>query len=57
MRDVRWGPRTLDLDIVLYERLTADEDGLRVPHLELHRRDFWLRELRELGAPVAEAAR
>ena len=31
-RDLRWGPRTLDLDIVLYERQTAHEPGLRVPH-------------------------
>ena len=51
-RDVRWGPRTLDLDIVLYERQSASEPGLHVPHPELHRRDFWLRELQELGAPV-----
>jgi 2-amino-4-hydroxy-6-hydroxymethyldihydropteridine diphosphokinase len=51
-RDVRWGPRTLDLDIVLLERQAADEPGLRVPHPELRNRDFWLRELDELGAPL-----
>lgn len=51
-RDVRWGPRTLDLDIVLLERQAADEPGLRVPHPELRNRDFWLRELHELGAPL-----
>ena len=51
VRDVRWGPRTLDLDIVLYERQAASEPGLRVPHPELRHRDFWLRELAELGAP------
>ena len=51
-RDVRWGPRTLDLDIVLYERQAASEPGLRVPHPELRNRDFWLRELAELGAPI-----
>jgi 2-amino-4-hydroxy-6-hydroxymethyldihydropteridine diphosphokinase len=51
-RDVRWGPRTLDLDIVLYERQAANEPGLRVPHPELRNRDFWLRELAELGAPI-----
>ena len=51
-RGVRWGPRTLDLDIVLLERQTADEPGLRVPHPELLNRDFWLRELAELGAPL-----
>ena len=55
-RDVRWGPRTLDLDIVLYERQTADEAGLRVPHPELRNRDFWLRELAELRAPIGAGA-
>ncbi len=56
VRDVRWGPRTLDLDIVLYARQTAHADGLRVPHPEIHNRDFWLRELHELGAPLPERA-
>jgi len=48
-RTVRWGPRTLDLDIVRFERQTVDEPSLRVPHPELHNRDFWRRELAELG--------
>ncbi len=48
-RDVRWGPRTLDLDIVRFEHQRADEPGLRVPHPELPNRDFWQRELSELG--------
>jgi len=52
VRDVRWGPRTLDLDIVLYARQTADDRGLRVPHPEIHNRDFWQRELHELDAPL-----
>ncbi len=47
-RDVRWGPRTLDLDIVCFDRQTADEPDLRVPHPELENRPFWLRELAEL---------
>ena len=45
VRRVRWGPRTLDLDIVLFERQTVHEDGLRVPHPELSNREFWLSEL------------
>jgi 2-amino-4-hydroxy-6-hydroxymethyldihydropteridine diphosphokinase len=48
VRDTRWGPRTLDLDIVLFERQTVDAAGLVVPHPELPRRDFWQRELDEL---------
>ena len=48
-RAVRWGPRTLDLDIVRFDRQTADEPSLKVPHPELQNRDFWQRELAELG--------
>ena len=48
-RTMRWGPRTLDLDIVRFERQTVDEPSLTVPHPELHNRDFWRRELAELG--------
>lgn len=48
-RSVRWGPRTLDLDIVRFDRQTVDEPSLRVPHPELQNRDFWQRELAELG--------
>jgi 2-amino-4-hydroxy-6-hydroxymethyldihydropteridine diphosphokinase len=47
-RDVRWGPRTLDLDIVMYRDQTCDEPDLHVPHRELPNRDFWQRELDEL---------
>jgi 2-amino-4-hydroxy-6-hydroxymethyldihydropteridine diphosphokinase len=50
VRDMRWGPRTLDLDIVRFDTQTVSEPDLQVPHPELERRDFWQRELRELGA-------
>ena len=48
VRRERWGPRTLDLDIVLFERTTVSTDRLVVPHPELPHRDFWRRELDEL---------
>ncbi|MEO5904810.1 MAG: 2-amino-4-hydroxy-6-hydroxymethyldihydropteridine diphosphokinase [Gemmatimonadaceae bacterium] len=48
VRAVRWGPRTLDLDIVLIEGAEYSDDELTVPHPELPNRDFWLRELAEL---------
>ena len=48
VRTVRWGPRTLDLDIVLFERQSVAEPELKVPHPELSNRDFWLRELTTL---------
>ena len=50
VRTERWGPRTLDLDIVRFERQTIDEPSIRVPHPELRNREFWRRELDELGA-------
>lgn len=48
VRTARWGPRTLDLDIVLFEGQSVAEPGLTVPHPELSNRDFWLRELTAL---------
>jgi 2-amino-4-hydroxy-6-hydroxymethyldihydropteridine diphosphokinase len=48
VRDARWGPRNLDLDIVMFENQTVQEAGLTIPHPELSNRDFWLRELSAL---------
>ncbi|HEU4641996.1 MAG TPA: 2-amino-4-hydroxy-6-hydroxymethyldihydropteridine diphosphokinase [Gemmatimonadaceae bacterium] len=48
VRTVRWGPRTLDLDIVTFDTQTVNEPDLTVPHPELPHRDFWRRELAEL---------
>ena len=47
-RNLRWGPRTLDLDIVQFNEQTVNEPDLHVPHLEIANRDFWQRELAEL---------
>lgn len=52
VRGERWGPRTLDCDIVLYGERTVREPGLAIPHPELPSREFWLRELAELHVPV-----
>jgi len=49
-RRERWGPRTLDLDIVCYGARMVREPGLTIPHPELPRRAFWLREIAELEA-------
>lgn len=57
VRGERWGPRTLDCDIVLYGGRRVSEPGLTVPHPELPNRDFWQRELAALGvAPAADAS-
>jgi 2-amino-4-hydroxy-6-hydroxymethyldihydropteridine diphosphokinase len=44
----RWGPRTIDLDLLLYGDEIVDEPGLRVPHPRLHERRFALEPLAEL---------
>ena len=49
-RRERWGPRTLDLDIVRYGTQTVRAPDLTIPHPELSRRDFWQREIAELEA-------
>ena len=49
---LRWGPRVLDLDLLLYGDAVIDEPGLRVPHPHLHERAFALLPLLEIAADV-----
>lgn len=44
----RWGPRTLDLDLLIYGSQVIDDDRLTVPHRELANRDFVLQPLLDL---------
>jgi 2-amino-4-hydroxy-6-hydroxymethyldihydropteridine diphosphokinase len=44
----RWGPRTIDLDLLVYGAETVAEPGLTVPHPRLHERRFALEPLAEL---------
>jgi 2-amino-4-hydroxy-6-hydroxymethyldihydropteridine diphosphokinase len=46
--DERWGPRTIDLDLLVYGDETVDEPGLRIPHPRLHERKFALEPLADL---------
>jgi 2-amino-4-hydroxy-6-hydroxymethyldihydropteridine diphosphokinase len=48
-RHERWGPRTLDLDIVLFGERLIDEPRLKVPHFHLQARAFVLYPLAELA--------
>ena len=48
VRTERWGPRTIDLDLLLYGSERVDEPGLTVPHPRLHERRFALEPLLDL---------
>ncbi|GAB4405766.1 MAG: 2-amino-4-hydroxy-6-hydroxymethyldihydropteridine diphosphokinase [Thermodesulfovibrionales bacterium] len=45
----RWGPRVIDLDILLYNDLVMDTPHLKIPHPLIHERDFVLRPLSEIA--------
>jgi len=51
-RAEKWGPRTIDLDLILYGDRIIDEPGLRVPHPRAHQRRFVLEPLAEIGGDV-----
>lgn len=44
----RWRPRLVDLDLIALDDLVVDGPGLRLPHSEMHRRDFVLAPLCEI---------
>ncbi|KKK34821.1 2-amino-4-hydroxy-6-hydroxymethyldihydropteridine pyrophosphokinase [Salinicoccus sediminis] len=44
-----WGPRTIDIDILLYEDLELSLDDLSIPHTEMHKRAFVLDPLAEIA--------
>lgn len=48
-RIVHWGPRTLDLDILMYDDEILETDDLIIPHVEMHLRDFVLKPLQEIA--------
>jgi 2-amino-4-hydroxy-6-hydroxymethyldihydropteridine diphosphokinase len=48
-KDERWGPRTLDLDIVLYGNEVIDSERLTVPHYGMKEREFVLYPLAEIA--------
>ncbi|MEC4675509.1 MAG: 2-amino-4-hydroxy-6-hydroxymethyldihydropteridine diphosphokinase [Nitrospirota bacterium] len=49
MDTVKWGPRVIDLDILLYDNIKIDEDVLKIPHPMMHERDFVLGPLSEIA--------
>lgn len=63
VRDIRWGPRTLDVDLITYDDVVSEHPTLTLPHPRAHERAFvltpwsWADSRAELnGVPVAELA-
>jgi len=48
----RWGPRPIDIDLLLYGELVLDEDGVQLPHPEMAQRPFVLVPLAEIAQDV-----
>ena len=49
-RLIHWGPRTLDLDILLYDNEVLETEDLIIPHIEMHKRNFVLKPLAEIAS-------
>ena len=47
-REIRWGPRTIDIDMLLYDDLTFETPKLTIPHLRMFERAFVLVPLKEI---------
>jgi 2-amino-4-hydroxy-6-hydroxymethyldihydropteridine diphosphokinase len=57
VRDVRWGPRTLDLDLIWYQGAVSDDARLTLPHPRAHEREFVLRPLCDIAPELPLAGR
>lgn len=51
-RIIRWGPRTIDIDILLYENYTSDDEKLTIPHPRMGERAFVIIPLYEITQDV-----
>ena len=52
VRETRWGPRTLDVDVLLVGELVSEDPEILVPHPRMYERRFVLVPLRELNADL-----
>lgn len=52
-REVEWGPRTIDIDILLFENEIISDDKLQIPHPLMHERMFVLKPLKEIAPHAA----
>ena len=49
VREIHWGPRTLDLDILFYDKLILEDEELTIPHIEIAKREFVLKPLVQIA--------
>ncbi|GGE84872.1 2-amino-4-hydroxy-6-hydroxymethyldihydropteridine diphosphokinase [Priestia taiwanensis] len=54
-REIHWGPRTIDLDILLYSNENMDTETLIIPHPRMYERNFVLVPLIELGVDISRS--
>ena len=48
-REIKWGPRTIDLDIILFDDIISNDEFVIIPHPLMHLRDFVLKPLNEIA--------
>lgn len=48
-RKIHWGPRTLDLDIIFYDKLVYEDETLIIPHVDMQNRDFVLKPMVQIA--------
>jgi 2-amino-4-hydroxy-6-hydroxymethyldihydropteridine diphosphokinase len=53
-KSIKWGPRIIDLDILLFDNIVLNEDDLKIPHPLMHKRDFVLRPLCEIAPDIKQ---
>jgi 2-amino-4-hydroxy-6-hydroxymethyldihydropteridine diphosphokinase len=56
VRAERWGPRTLDVDVLLFDDLALDDPDLIIPHPRMWERGFVLAPLRDVAPGLVDAA-
>lgn len=49
VREIKWGPRIIDIDILLFDKIVIEDEELAIPHLWLTKRDFVLQPLSEIA--------
>lgn len=56
VRKEKWGPRTIDLDILFYDDIIIDEEDLKIPHYDIQNRLFVLKPLSEIAGDFIHPA-